>query len=290
MYMILRRKEVQFVAYSSDWLEVAFDAPLARAVIFGVHIGGRASCCGGPSCGSHHFSAFSKELQAPKRPLTEKEIDELCEEWVPESLHPPITEKMEYEPPILESAAGLHTVIDGKDVVNFASANYLGLDSCTMSLEKYGVGSCGPHGFYGTIVSLVQEIIVFLNRYVDQTRPLDGRVDHETPWNSGQITPLDVIIRLKEKYRFRVVLDESNSFGVLGSSGRDRKNRDYNCCYGPIDVLEEHPSLLTKLKESVALLWKGIRMFVSASHSDSDLLNGSEALKRAATYVLLNHD
>lgn len=31
-----------------------------------------------------------------------KEIDELCEEWVPESLHPPITEKMEYEPPILE--------------------------------------------------------------------------------------------------------------------------------------------------------------------------------------------
>lgn len=38
--------------------------------------------------------------------------------------------------------------------------------------------------------------------------------------NSGQIAPLDVIIRLKEKYRFRVVLDESNSFGVLGSSGR----------------------------------------------------------------------
>lgn len=38
--------------------------------------------------------------------------------------------------------------------------------------------------------------------------------------NSGQIAPLDEIIRLKEKYRFRVLLDESNSFGVLGSSGR----------------------------------------------------------------------
>lgn len=38
--------------------------------------------------------------------------------------------------------------------------------------------------------------------------------------NSGQIAPLDEIIRLKEKYRFRVILDESNSFGVLGSSGR----------------------------------------------------------------------
>lgn len=38
--------------------------------------------------------------------------------------------------------------------------------------------------------------------------------------NSGQIAPLDEIIRLKEKYRFRVILDESNSFGVLGSTGR----------------------------------------------------------------------
>lgn len=38
--------------------------------------------------------------------------------------------------------------------------------------------------------------------------------------NSGQIAPLDEIIKLKEKYLFRVLLDESNSFGVLGSSGR----------------------------------------------------------------------
>ncbi|KAK8519708.1 hypothetical protein V6N11_064859 [Hibiscus sabdariffa] len=38
--------------------------------------------------------------------------------------------------------------------------------------------------------------------------------------NSGQIAPLDKIIKLKEKYRFRVLLDESNSIGVLGHSGR----------------------------------------------------------------------
>lgn len=38
--------------------------------------------------------------------------------------------------------------------------------------------------------------------------------------NSGQIAPLDEIIRLKEKYRFRVLIEESNSFGVLGKSGR----------------------------------------------------------------------
>uniref|UniRef100_A0A804MIV6 serine C-palmitoyltransferase n=1 Tax=Zea mays TaxID=4577 RepID=A0A804MIV6_MAIZE len=37
--------------------------------------------------------------------------------------------------------------------------------------------------------------------------------------NSGQIAPLDEIVRLKEKYRFRVILEESHSFGVLGKSG-----------------------------------------------------------------------
>ncbi|KAK8629482.1 hypothetical protein V6N13_078323 [Hibiscus sabdariffa] len=31
------------------------------------------------------------------------EIDELCDEWVPESLIPPITEEMQSEPPVLES-------------------------------------------------------------------------------------------------------------------------------------------------------------------------------------------
>ena len=38
--------------------------------------------------------------------------------------------------------------------------------------------------------------------------------------NSGQIAPLDEIVRMKEKYRFRVILEESHSFGVLGKSGR----------------------------------------------------------------------
>ncbi|MBA0606677.1 hypothetical protein Godav_019109 [Gossypium davidsonii] len=38
--------------------------------------------------------------------------------------------------------------------------------------------------------------------------------------NLGQIAPLDKIIKSKEKYRFRVLLDETNSFGVLGRTGR----------------------------------------------------------------------
>ncbi|KAJ8626215.1 hypothetical protein MRB53_019522 [Persea americana] len=470
-----------------DWLELAFDAPLARAVVFGVHIGGHL-VVEVLLVAVIIFLLFQKSYKPPKRPLTEKEIDELCEEWVPESLHPPITEKMQYETPILESAAGPHTVIDGKEVVNFASANYLGLvghdkliESCTTALEKYGVGSCGPRSFYGTIdahldcetriakflgtpdsilysygistifsvipafckkgdvviadkgvhwgiqnglylsrssvfyfehndMQSLQNILEKVTRENKRAKKLRRYIVVEAVYqNSGQIAPLDVIIRLKEKYRFRVVLDESNSFGVLGSSGRGLSEHfgvpiekidiitaamghalatDGGFCTGSvrvvdhqrlsssgyvfsaalppylassaitaIDVLEEHPSLLTKLQENVALLWKGlsdvpglsvisnplspivflklkkpagsfekdlrlledivnhvlkedcvllasskrstldkcslpagIRMFVSAGHSDSDLLKASEALKRAATYVLLNHN
>ncbi|CAH2062727.1 unnamed protein product [Thlaspi arvense] len=211
--------------------------------------------------------------------------------------------------------------------------------------------------------------------------------------NSGQIAPLDEIIRLKEKYRFRVLLDESNSFGVLGKSGRGLTEHcgvpvgkidiitasmghalatEGGFCTGnarvidhqrlsssgyvfsaslppylasaaitAIDIIEENPDVITKLKKNIAMLRKGsimytedaayqvrvlelsidsynmdntcsvvlkedsifvvtskrstldkchlpvgIRLFVSAGHSESDVLKASESLKRAAAAVL----
>lgn len=38
--------------------------------------------------------------------------------------------------------------------------------------------------------------------------------------NLGDIAPLDQIFNLKEKFKYRLVLDESLSFGVLGATGR----------------------------------------------------------------------
>ncbi|XP_010934071.1 long chain base biosynthesis protein 1b [Elaeis guineensis] len=466
-----------------DWMSAAFDAPLARAVVFGVHIDG-------------HlvievllivvilFQLTRKSYKPPKKPLTEKEIDELCEEWVPESLHPPITEEMLAQPPTLESAAGPHSIIDGKEVVNFASANYLGLvgnekiiDSCITSVEKYGVGSCGPRGFYGTIdahldcetriakflgtpdsvlysygISTIFSVIpafckkgdiivadegvhwgvqngLYLSRSTvvyfkhNDMASLESTLNKITRGNkraekirryivveavyqnSGQIAPLDEIVRLKEKHRFRLVLDESHSFGVLGKSGRGLAEycgvpiekidiitagmgnalaTDGGFCTGNVRVvdhqrlsssgyvfsaslppylasaaitaveyLQENPSVLETLRSNIALLQKGladvpgltitshplspivflklkkstgsaktdlqlldtiadrvlkedsvfivtlkkstldkcrlpvgIRLFVSAGHSESDLLKASESLKRVAASVL----
>ncbi|MEQ2281577.1 Serine palmitoyltransferase 1 [Ameca splendens] len=48
-------------------------------------------------------------------------------------------------------------IVNGKECINFASFNFLGLldnervkEKALMSLKKYGVGTCGPRGFYGT--------------------------------------------------------------------------------------------------------------------------------------------
>ncbi|KAK3036013.1 hypothetical protein RJ639_031186 [Escallonia herrerae] len=357
---------------ASDWLTFAFDVPFARAVVFGVHIGGHLFV-EGLLLVVILFLLSQKSYKPPKRPLTKKEIDELCDEWVPESLIPPITKEMQCEPPVLESAAGPHTIIDGKDVVNFTSANYLGLighekllESCSSALEKYGVGSCGPRGFYGTIdvhvdceariakflgtsdsilyVILLNfgdegvhwgiqnglylsrsTIVYFKHNNMESLQSTLEKVTQDNKrakklrryivveavyQNSGQIAPLDEIIRLKEKYFFRVLLDESNSFGVLGSSGRGLTEHwgvpiekidivtaamghalatEGGFCTGSarvidhqrlsssgyvfsaslppylasaaitaIDVLEENPELIKKLKQNITTLRKGL--------------------------------
>lgn len=283
-----------------DRLIGMLDTPFAGAVLFGVHV-------------DWHIVVevllvtvivvlvLQKSYQPEKRPLTPKEIDQLCEEWVPEPLHPPITKEMEYEPPVLESAAGPRTIVSGKEVVNLASTNYLGLigsekiiEACEASVKKYGVGSCGPRGFYGTIdvhldceariskflgtpdsilysyglattastipafckrgdliiadegvhwgiqnglhlsrstvkifkhndMGSLEEILeeVFLkDKQVKKVLNRRFIVVESIYQNSGQMAPLDKIIKLKEKYKFRVLVDESNSFGVLGKTGR----------------------------------------------------------------------
>ena len=48
--------------------------------------------------------------------------------------------------------------VNGRDCLNLATHNYLGLvedkameQSAVECIQKYGVGSCGPRGFYGTV-------------------------------------------------------------------------------------------------------------------------------------------
>ncbi|KAG0267415.1 serine palmitoyltransferase component [Mortierella polycephala] len=252
---------------------------------------------------------LSKKYRIDQNPvqLTEKEIDELVAEWQPEALVQPLSDiqRMELEKTqVIVGAQGLKPKVlsTGKNLLNFASLNYLGYitnedikKKAIETLHKYGVGSCGPPGFYGTLdvhIDLEKDIARYLgtesaiiyaqgfstiasvisafskrgdiivvddgsnfailkgtqisrsnikwfkhNDMADlervlesirletlahKKRPLTRRfiVTEGLFQNYGDIAPLDKIMELKHKYKYRVILDESNSFGLLGKTGR----------------------------------------------------------------------
>lgn len=101
-------------------------------------------------------------------------------EWQPEPLLPPNAE-IPLHPPIILGATGPRPKVifpqpgqdphdpenplsldqPGKQAINLASANFAGLaaneqinDKAVQALRRYGVGSCGPAGFYGTFGEL----------------------------------------------------------------------------------------------------------------------------------------
>lgn len=59
---------------------------------------------------------------------------------------------------IVTGTSGKHIIVNGHNCLNLGTHNYLGLlnspdilEEAIASVRKYGVGSCGPRGFYGTI-------------------------------------------------------------------------------------------------------------------------------------------
>ncbi|KAG2212583.1 hypothetical protein INT47_000559 [Mucor saturninus] len=257
------------------------------------------------------FFAIRYMLSAKYKPhdnavkLTEKEIDDLVEEWQPEPLVPPLTKFDRFnltKTPVIMGAQSVKPKVAGyaKPLMNLATTNYLNLlaadtirEKAISTLRGYGVGSCGPPGFYGTIdvhMDLERDIAEFLgsdaaiiyaqgfstissvipafckrgdilvcdegvsfaiqkgiqisrslvrwykhNDMVDLERILTEIqledvlhkkrltrrfiVSEALSANFGDIAPLPKLIELKYKYKYRLVLDESQSIGVIGSRG-----------------------------------------------------------------------
>jgi serine palmitoyltransferase len=248
----------------------------------------------------------SKPSKSKKdRPLSEKEVQELCDEWQPEPLGAPLTEFQRAwvdSPLVHSSTVGRVATINGREgVLDFVSLNFLGLAghpdilaAAHATIRRFGVGSCGPRGFYGTLdvhleleaalakymgtqeailypydlATLPSIIPAFANRkdvivadegcnyairngcslsrarilffkhndvadlerilkqiaHEDrkQNRPLNRRfvVVEGVYANTGEVAPLAEIAELKNKYKYRLIVDDSVGLGVLGSSGR----------------------------------------------------------------------
>ncbi|MBN3294291.1 SPTC1 palmitoyltransferase, partial [Polypterus senegalus] len=242
---------------------------------------------------------FFKKLTASMN-----EIEEIIEEWQPEPLVPRMSKEKPAPSYNIVSGPPCHKItVNGKQCINFASFNFLGLldndrvkNQALQSLRKYGVGTCGPRGFYGTFdvhleledrlakfmrteeaiiysygfatiasaipayskrgdIVFVDEAACFsiqkglqasrshikyfrhndmedLERILkqqeleDQKNPRKARVTRRfivvegLYMNTGAICPLPELVKLKYKYKVRIFLEESLSFGVLGQHGR----------------------------------------------------------------------
>lgn len=264
------------------------------------------------------FIRISKEgYKDSKEKLSSAEKEELLSEWktnrVP--LAPPLdtqSEKEEASQIVVQSQKGKYLTVtvqkngletEPREVLNFCNFDFLGLQTSSalkeaseIALNKYGCGSCGPRGFYGTIdthLQLEASIAKFTNTdaaimYSDgastcsstvaafakrsdllvvdeavyepimtgvylsranvqwfkhndmedlervlkelqiQDKKLGRKPNAQRRFivveglykNLGTVAPLDKIVELKHKYHYRLILDESFSFGTLGETGR----------------------------------------------------------------------
>ncbi|XP_063727642.1 serine palmitoyltransferase 1-like [Symsagittifera roscoffensis] len=131
---------------------------------------------------------FYSSYKIEREELTEEEQEQLIREWKPEPLVP-LNEDLQnsfsvqssFGDSVSETDAnwtdvnanvicgpvGKHVDINGKNCLDLATFDFLGIIGCkrieeasVTALKKYGVGSCGPRGFYGSIdahISLEKE-------------------------------------------------------------------------------------------------------------------------------------
>ena len=250
---------------------------------------------------------LSRKSYRPKQQkleLTPQEIEELCEGWKPEPLVPEKSSRpRQPSPRPVESMLGSQVDVGGRQCVNCASMNFLGVQGdpditarCERAMDKYGVGSCGPRGFYGTFdvhIGLeermarfmgVDEAVLYaydaatassvipsfckkgdqivadasvcygiqtgielsrsdvsyfkhndvgdLRRILEELRSAGGKREMDHPSkrrflviegvyaNSGDVAPLREIFDLAKEFKYRIIMDESFSLGVLGRRGR----------------------------------------------------------------------
>jgi serine palmitoyltransferase len=243
-----------------------------------------------------------------RAPLTERETAALCAEWEPEPLAPPVppaaaawlaAEAAETAP---AAASARPKAGAPAPALDFSAFDFLGLRSdpapraaARAAIARYGVGSCGPRGFYGTIdvhleleaglAAAVGAEEAILYSYDLATLPsllpaFAGRgdllvLDDALGWaarsgaalsrarvltfahgdvadlervlrgvaaedaarpgrplrrrfvvvegvaaSTGRVAPLAAIAALKDRYKYRLVVDESCALGVLGAGGR----------------------------------------------------------------------
>lgn len=255
-----------------------------------------------------------------RRKFSPEQQRDIIAKYEPEPLVPPTDNNHPaLNPKIILSKVGKRINIEGHDCLNLATHNYLGLlddDKIEMeamkTLRKYGVGSCGPRGFYGTVdvhLDLEERLAKFMNmeeailysyafstiasaipayskkndiifadeqvnfaiqKGMDASRSTIYYFKHNDMEdlerllmeqeerdkantkkaartkrflvaegiyiNTGEMCPLPELVKLRKKYKLRLFLDESVSFGTMGKTGRGLTEH-FNIDLKEIDII-----------------------------------------------------
>jgi len=99
-----------------------------------------------------------KAHEAPIEKPTKEEEEELLREFESAPFEVPARPALP-DQPVIDQASGIHAKLaDGTTVINVASFDYLAyatsacvVEAAQQTIVKYGCGSCGPRGFYGSI-------------------------------------------------------------------------------------------------------------------------------------------
>ncbi|CRK29114.1 hypothetical protein BN1708_015466 [Verticillium longisporum] len=154
--------------------------------------------------------------------LRDDEIDELVEDWTPEPLvgAQTVFEEMEAEKlPIIVGPTGPKSKLgNGRTVTNLATYNFYNFNAneqikekAIQTLRTYG------HGDMDDLERVMQKVVKEQAGKRLTRRFIVAEGLFET---TGDSIDLPKLVELKEKYKFRIILDETWSFGTLGRTGR----------------------------------------------------------------------
>uniref|UniRef100_A0A915LIQ1 Serine palmitoyltransferase 1 n=1 Tax=Meloidogyne javanica TaxID=6303 RepID=A0A915LIQ1_MELJA len=229
-----------------------------------------------------------------------KEMEARITAWEPLPLVPETCDSNIREPQTIEGKITKYVNINGKECLNMISSDFYGLignerieEAAKNTIFKYGVGSCGPRNFYGTVdvhLNLEKQLADFLGceeailysygfatiasaipayskkddlifvdksvnfsiqkrlqaskskiiwfnhndmdhleRLLEEQSLADSKktatirkfiVVEGIYANTADLCPLDKLVEFKWKYKVRIFVDESLSFGVLGENGK----------------------------------------------------------------------
>lgn len=109
----------------------------------------------------YFFASKYSQDERDKMVLSEKDVDELIEDWVPEPIVPKVRKDelwiAQSTPKIVGGVNPHVTLNNASNVLDFSSKDYLNMSTNKLVIEKSvaqvrasGVGACGPPNFYGT--------------------------------------------------------------------------------------------------------------------------------------------